>query len=147
MSSEYSPEENQEAPKFNTKFMHQGEANGITVACDRCQEPFGLSDRVPTILPDCADTLCSVCVLEIFGEENPKCSICSKLIDMSKGSDMFKINQKLINLMTMPGEARFANFFPCPKHPDKSIDYFCKSCTTAVCVECIFSDHNGHHLV
>jgi hypothetical protein len=35
---------------------------------------------------------------------------------------------------------------PCPKHPQKLIEYFCKTCSTSVCVKCIYDDHNGHSL-
>ncbi len=36
---------------------------------------------------------------------------------------------------------------PCPKHPKKLIEYFCKSCSASVCVKCIYDDHNGHSLM
>ena len=35
----------------------------------------------------------------------------------------------------------------CGKHPDKYIEYFCRTCTQTVCVKCIFDEHNGHELV
>ena len=35
----------------------------------------------------------------------------------------------------------------CSKHLRKPIEYFCKSCSTSVCVKCIYDDHNGHHLM
>jgi len=34
----------------------------------------------------------------------------------------------------------------CIKHKDKLIEFFCKTCTQAVCVNCIFYIHNGHNL-
>jgi hypothetical protein len=34
----------------------------------------------------------------------------------------------------------------CNKHREKNIEYFCQSCTQAVCVICIYQSHNGHHL-
>ena len=36
---------------------------------------------------------------------------------------------------------------PCGIHPDKSIEYFCKACSQAVCATCMFDEHNGHHMV
>ena len=43
----------------------------------------------------------------------------------------------------------FGNFesIPCPKHPHKMVEYFCKTCSTQVCVKCIYDDHNGHQLM
>ena len=35
----------------------------------------------------------------------------------------------------------------CVRHPDRNIEYFCKTCTSTVCVKCIFDEHNGHELV
>lgn len=34
----------------------------------------------------------------------------------------------------------------CIKHKPKYIEYFCQTCTLAVCVTCIYQSHNGHHL-
>ena len=34
----------------------------------------------------------------------------------------------------------------CSKHKEKEIEFFCQTCTTAVCSKCIFETHNGHHL-
>ena len=40
-----------------------------------------------------------------------------------------------------------AGAISCPRHEDKPIEYFCKTCTHTVCVKCIFDEHNGHELV
>jgi len=39
------------------------------------------------------------------------------------------------------------NSVACPRHPDRPIAYFCKSCNLVVCVDCIFDAHNGHLLM
>jgi hypothetical protein len=36
---------------------------------------------------------------------------------------------------------------PCTRHPQKFIEYFCKTDSTSVCVKCIYDDHNGHALI
>ena len=36
---------------------------------------------------------------------------------------------------------------PCPRHPIKLIEYFCKTCSESVCVKCIYDEHNGHALI
>lgn len=41
---------------------------GVVVTCDNCDEPFDEEGRLPTILPDCAHTLCSNCIKEILAD-------------------------------------------------------------------------------
>jgi B-box zinc finger len=36
---------------------------------------------------------------------------------------------------------------PCPRHPTKLIEYFCKTDSESVCVKCIYDEHNGHNLI
>ena len=122
---------------------------GVVVTCDRCDEPFDEELRVPTILPDCAHTLCSSCIKEIIEEKTLEkvCPICGVTIDDLHQAEDFKINLKLLSLLTNPGMVKLSNLFPCLKHPDKPIEYFCKACSLAVCVKCIYDEHNGHNLV
>lgn len=63
------------------------------------------------------------------------------------GAEDFKVNYKLLSLLTNPGTVKLSNIFPCIKHLDKPIEYFCKACSLAVCVKCIYDEHNGHNLV
>lgn len=44
-------------------------------------------------------------------------------------------------------DLHYGNYVVCPRHSDKSTEYFCKTCTNTVCVKCIFDEHNGHELV
>jgi hypothetical protein len=58
-----------------------------------------------------------------------------------------------MNLLEKIGDEEFTDNpgslknVPCPRHPDKHIEYFCKQCAGVVCVKCIFDEHNGHDLV
>lgn len=59
----------------------------------------------------------------------------------------------MINPNTTPGMGKnnltmeLINSVSCPRHQDRPIAYFCKSCNEAVCVDCIFDSHNGHLLM
>lgn len=128
--------------------ISQGIDGGIMVNCDNCNEPFDEDYRVPTILPDCAHTLCSLCVRQIIEEnEFKECPLCQVPIDEKHNAEDFKINYKLLNLLTNPSSIKLFNVLSCYKHPGKPIEYFCKACSLAVCVKCIYDEHNGHNLV
>ncbi|CDW72222.1 kelch motif family protein [Stylonychia lemnae] len=121
---------------------------GVVVTCDRCNEPFDEESRVPCILPDCAHTYCSFCIQDIIEDtEEKKCPICQTPIGDDRQAEDFRINYKLLSLLLNPGTVQLSNIFPCGKHPDKPIEYFCKACSLAVCVKCIYDEHNGHNLV
>lgn len=73
--------------------------------------------------------------------------MCGEPIGDTRGAEDFKVNYKLLSLLVNPGSVKLSNIFPCIKHPDKPIEYFCKACSLAVCVKCIYDEHNGHNLV
>jgi hypothetical protein len=76
---------------------------GVIVTCDRCDEPFDEENKVPTILPDCAHTLCSKCIREIIEETLDKaCPLCETRIDERHSAEDFKVNYKLLTLLTNP---------------------------------------------
>jgi hypothetical protein len=123
---------------------------GVVVTCDRCEIPFDKNQRIPTILPDCAHTLCSECIKELL--DNPLifvkvCPFCKTKIGEDHGAQDFKVNHKLYSLITNPGAVKLTNFIPCDLHEDKPVEYFCKACALAVCVKCIYDHHNGHNLI
>ena len=68
-------------------------------------------------------------------------------ISEEHGAKDFKVNYKLLSLLTNPGTVKLSNIFPCSRHLEKPIEYFCKACSLAVCVKCIYDEHNGHNLV
>ena len=105
---------------------------------------------MPTILPDCGHTLCATCIKDII--EDPaqavkRCPFCKTKIGDLLGGEDFKLNHKILSLITNPGAVKITNFIPCDLHEDKPVEYFCKACALAVCVKCIYDHHNGHNLV
>jgi uncharacterized CHY-type Zn-finger protein len=74
----------------------------MLVTCDRCHNPFDEDQHLPTILPDCAHTLCSDCVQEVVENEDEEqrcCNMCETPIHPSRVAEDFKINFKLLSLL------------------------------------------------
>jgi len=145
--------------KMNKGHSQQYRSMGVQILCDRCQEEFDDDNRCPYILPDCGHTLCSLCIQELLQHKdgNRKCFTCQTRIGLDHALSAFKTNFKLLSLMinpnTTPGMGKnnltmeLINSVSCPRHQDRPIAYFCKSCNEAVCVDCIFDSHNGHLLM
>jgi hypothetical protein len=75
-----------------------------------------------------------------------ECPCCGESLQ-NTSLDNFIINQKILDLIeqkTLMDEIQVDDKVFCQKHLDKEIEYFCKDCTSAVCVRCMFSEHNGH---
>ena len=49
---------------------NQEKESGVVVTCDRCEQPIDKGRRLPTILPDCAHTLCAECIKDILEDIN-----------------------------------------------------------------------------
>ena len=62
-------------------------------------------------------------------------------VNMPTQSSIGQQSAALVN--NEPGQGNIT----CGRHPDKPIEYFCRTCTHTVCVKCIFDEHNGHELV
>jgi len=134
------------------------------IKCFRCSLYFNEDDRIPLNLK-CGDTLCKKCIDEIVSNRETKCPICNKenKLNKSKISKLPQNKQILIALQEKFAdneeemrEYDFDNqtssisssyyYEKCSKHSEKRIEYFCRDCTMVVCVVCIYSHHNGHHL-
>jgi hypothetical protein len=132
-----------------------------------------LQFRPPLILHHCGCTFCGSCLMEIIDgnkqrmDEMPEdlspeeqedyarqhmkaCPTCGlDIIEEAAGE--CRRNQKLINFLSADDAQPIVHgsieSIPCPKHPTKIIDYFCKTCSQSVCSKCIYDDHNGHSLM
>ena len=115
------------------------------------------------ILPDCGHTYCESCINKILSASaDPSVTLvcpndtCRKEITKIDPS-LYSKNHKILNLIAntamgrgggaAAGSADPMDAIYCPKHYDKPIEYFCKLCTSTVCVRCIFDEHNGHELI
>ena len=123
-------------------------------------------------MPDCGHTFCEFCIADLLTSEKRTCPNCQTKITTTDLKKFFK-NQQLIKLIQKyttlkeqksgaQGEAANnaaaqlgifndqldgISLVMCGRHPDKYIEYFCRTCTKTVCVRCIFDEHNGHELV
>ena len=121
----------------------------------------------PLILRQCGCTFCGSCLygmidahyenqanMEAAGSEavvrKPTCPTCGEEIVEETATECRR-NIKIINFLTAEEAQPLVHggieSIPCPKHPNKIIDYFCKTCSTSVCSKCIYDDHNGHSLM
>ena len=137
-------------PETNFSQMKPRKPQGVIITCDRCNNQFDEHERVPTILPDCAHTLCALCIYDIIDNTPDRlCPICGQeIMDISR-PELFKSNFKLLSILSMTDQtgASVVSVIPCDIHADKSIEYFCKQCSQAVCATCMYDEHNGHHMV
>lgn len=80
----------------------------------------------------------------------PKCPTCGEIIVEETAAECRR-NVKILNFLqaeeAQPLVHGGIESIPCPKHPTKVIDYFCKTCSASVCSKCIYDDHNGHVLM
>ena len=120
------------------------------LTCDRCEIEFNEEDRLPVILSECGHTICEECVRELLTmDENERvCRECNTEVRETE-EDEFRRNEKLLKIMRERANDTTSkeDGVNCTRHLEKPIEYFCKSCSTSVCVRCIYDDHNGHHLM
>ncbi len=144
--------------------------------CDNCKNPFDESEHMPMTLPcshplcsSCVKKIkpgekifCQQCGLDLstvnLKELKPHQMILSLIHSNSNQSESIYNSQE-------EGEKEYTNeeltdennlgdnynnnlnqIEYCSKHKEKEIEFFCQTCTTAVCSKCIFETHNGHHL-
>ena len=142
--------------------------------CDNCKNPFDESEHMPMTLP-CSHPLCSSCVKKIKPGEKIFCQQCGLDLSTVNLKEL-KPHQMILSLIHSQsnqsesiynsqeeGENEYTNeegteettinntiknnqIEYCNKHKEKEIEFFCQTCTTAVCSKCIFETHNGHHL-
>jgi hypothetical protein len=120
---------------------------GSLMNCDICNSRFDILDRQPTVLQKCGHTFCHRCIHTMIDvNKSTECPGCGKEINEQSVEECSQ-NVKLLNFINSDEGLNYINSIPCPKHPDKIVEYFCKTCSRSVCVKCIYDDHNGHSLV
>ncbi len=142
--------------------------------CDNCKNPFDENEHIPMTLP-CSHPLCSSCIKKIKPNEKIFCQQCGLDLSTVNLKEL-KPHQMILSLIHSQsnqsesiynsqeeGENEYTNeegteettinntiknnqIEYCNKHKEKEIEFFCQTCTTAVCSKCIFETHNGHHL-
>ena len=141
--------------------------------CDNCKNPFDENEHIPMTLP-CSHPLCLNCIKKIQPNEKIFCQQCG--LDLSNVNlKELKPHQMILDLIhsqsnqsesiynsqeegenetneegseenSIKNTIKNNTIEYCNKHKEKEIEFFCQTCTIAVCSKCIFETHNGHHL-
>ncbi len=122
--------------------------------CGNCYQYY--NSALKKIKLKCKDEICFDCYEEMKINTNPSCPICKKRVEISDTNilqDEDLLSEDEPNTNNERDSSNFeessnmkADIEYCRVHPEKQIEYFCKSCSKVVCVTCIYTHHNGHHL-
>ena len=131
--------------------LYNNNKMNFILTCERCEEKFNEENRAPVILPDCGHTFCEYCIADILSDYEKFCPNCNTEIKTTDPAKYIK-NHKILAILLKKDSPDGGLYDPdsyvyCPRHLDKPIEYFCKQCSTTVCVRCMFDEHNGHDLV
>ncbi|CAB4010685.1 tripartite motif-containing 45-like [Paramuricea clavata] len=94
------------------------------IVCDSCDSE------------DAAQSRCNECAVFL-------CQFCT---EFHKRSRLMKHHELMTmeQLKSNPGPQNIAEKIRCPKHKQKAIKLFCKTCQTTICRDCIIVDHRQH---
>ena len=122
--------------------------------CPVCLEDYEEEgNRVPRRLP-CKHTFCEDCITLLVGNTKTfRCPECRTHLTTVRGAKHFQENKEI--LLHMKGSRNVSETMdhedqelPCPTHGE-SMNLFCNepACQLQICSECLFDEHNNHHVV
>ncbi len=44
----------------------------------------------------------------------------------------------------LPIDETFSDLIPCRSHPKKQLEYWCYTCVTVICIDCLLFQHKEH---
>lgn len=110
--------------------------------CPTCLEVYLNKGRRPRSLP-CGHTFCEVCLFKIVDERRLLCPTC-------RSSCLLPVLDLPINYvaedLAHQHLERQRKSQVCTQHPFEIVRFFCNTCSTNLCAECIV-DHSGHLFV
>ena len=106
----------------------------VLLFCDYCGNAFDYEMRAPCFLRQCGCTFCRQCISDMMTKEGlTECPNDNEPI-MERDVNECRKNTKMMEFISSEEAVPFlfGNFesIPCPKHPHKMIEYFCKTCST-----------------
>ena len=94
------------------------------ILCDSCDSE------------DAAQSRCNECGISL-------CQFCTEFHKRSRSMKHHEL-MTMEQLKSNPGPQNIAEKIRCPKHKQKAIKLFCKTCQTTICRDCIIVDHRQH---
>ena len=94
------------------------------ILCDSCDSE------------DAAQSRCNECGIFL-------CQYCTEFHKRSRSMKHHEL-MTMEQLKSNPGPQNIAEKIRCPKHKQKAIKLFCKTCQTTICRDCIIVDHRQH---
>ena len=108
--------------------------------CPECKQEFDEEIKIPRILTACGHTICETCLKTRYKKKNIICPQCS-VTTIASNLSVLPSNLALIQLKQKKNTIE-----NCSKH-NKSIEAYCCTDKTLVCVICLLEDgHKSHEL-
>ncbi|CAH1786983.1 unnamed protein product [Owenia fusiformis] len=104
------------------------------IDCDSCMEEDQQEHAVVRCI-ECAENLCKIC--EKY----------HRRIKSTKSHELVELTGNPENDLSIIIEGLSKRNIDCPKHPDQSLQLYCKADKIPVCRECCIARHSGHQCV
>ncbi|XP_063586809.1 E3 ubiquitin-protein ligase TRIM39-like [Penaeus indicus] len=112
--------------------------------CSSCRGLFDSCKRLPLLLPNCGHTCCKACLVRLVQHRGYLCSICRTKQGISD-VDALHVNHSLLEEILSMGdetpEPPSADETACARHPGVRLAFWCATCRSALCGECVVELH------
>ncbi|XP_047472026.1 uncharacterized protein LOC125027169 [Penaeus chinensis] len=112
--------------------------------CSSCRGLFDSCKRLPLLLPNCGHTCCKACLVRLVQHRGYLCSVCRTKQGVSDVDDLH-VNHSLLEEILSMGEETpeppSADEAACTRHPGVRLAFWCITCRSALCGECVVEMH------
>lgn len=112
--------------------------------CSSCRGLFDSCKRLPLLLPNCGHSCCKACLVRLVQHRGYLCSICRTKQGVSDVDDLHVNHSLLEEILSMGEETReppSAEEAACTRHLGVRLAYWCSTCRSALCGECVVELH------